>query len=49
MAVEVEGEGGEAVLGEEDRRGLKRPADVIAVAVDHADDATWTDGFDWMP
>lgn len=37
VGFEVESEAGEAVLGEEDRRGLEGPADVVAVAVDHED------------
>jgi hypothetical protein len=35
MAGEVGGEAGEAGAGEEDGRGLERPADVVAVAVHH--------------
>lgn len=41
VAFDVESEASEAVLGEEDGGGLERPADVVAVAVDHEDDATW--------
>lgn len=41
VAFDVESEAGEAVLGEEDGCGLERPADVVAVAVDHEDEATW--------
>lgn len=44
MALEVESEGGEAHLGEENRGGLESPADVVAIAVDHADDGTWRGG-----
>lgn len=44
VAFDVESEAGEAVLGEEDGGGLERPADVVAVAVDHEDDATWRRG-----
>lgn len=44
VGFEVESEAGEAVLGEEDWGGLEGPADVVAVAVDHEDDATWTVG-----
>lgn len=44
VGFEVESEAGEAVLGEEDWGGLERPADVVAVAVDHEDDATWRVG-----
>lgn len=44
MAFVVSGEAGEAVLGEEDRGGLEGPADVVAVAVDHTDDATCRGG-----
>jgi hypothetical protein len=35
---EVRGEAGEPGAREEDRRRLERPADVVAVAVDHADE-----------
>lgn len=45
VALEIEGKTGKSVLGEEDWGGLKRPANVIAVAVDHADDATWRGGW----
>lgn len=38
MAGEIEGEAREAGAGEEDGGGLEGPADVVAVAVDHADD-----------
>lgn len=38
VAGEVEGAAGEAVAGEEDGGGLEGPADVVAVAVDHADE-----------
>lgn len=44
VGFEVESEAGEAVLGEEDWGGLEGPADVVAVAVDHEDDATWRVG-----
>lgn len=38
VAREVGGEAGEAGAGQEDGRGLERPADVVAVAVDHEDE-----------
>jgi len=38
VAREVGGEAGEPGPREEDRRGLERPADVVAVAVDHEDE-----------
>jgi hypothetical protein len=38
VAREVGGEAGEPEAREEDRRGLERPADVVAVAVDHEDE-----------
>lgn len=41
MALEVERETGEGVLGEEDRSGLEGPGDVVAVAVDHEDEGAW--------
>lgn len=44
MAFDVERERGESVLGKEDWGGLKGPADGVAVAVNHADDATWRGG-----
>lgn len=49
MALEIKGKTGKSVLGEEDWGGLKRPADVIAIAVDHTDDAAWRAGLDWLP
>lgn len=44
MAFQVDGDGGEARFGEEDRGGLEGPADVITVAVDHTNEATWRGG-----
>lgn len=41
VAFEVESEAGETLLGEENWGGLEGPADVVAVAVDHEDEATW--------
>lgn len=41
VTFEVESETSEAVLGEEDGSGLKGPADAVAIAVDHTDEALW--------
>ncbi|KAG2680223.1 hypothetical protein I3760_11G088100 [Carya illinoinensis] len=40
MAFEVKSEAWETVLGKEDKGSLEGLADVIAVAMDHADEAT---------
>lgn len=40
MAGEIEGEAGEAVLGQEDGGGLEGPADVVAIAMDHEHKST---------
>ncbi|CAL9004443.1 unnamed protein product, partial [Prunus brigantina] len=41
VTFEVESEAGETLLGEENWGGLEGPADVVAVAVDHEEEATW--------
>lgn len=38
MALEVESEAGETLLGKKDGSGLEGPRDVVAVAVDHEDE-----------
>lgn len=41
MALKVKSKASETHLGKEDRGGLEGPGDVVAVAVDHEDEATW--------
>lgn len=48
MALEVKGKASKAHLGEEDWGGLEGPADVIAIAMDHADDGFWR-GVEGLP
>lgn len=48
VTFDVESETSEAVLGEEDGGGLKSPADVVAIAVDHTDEAVWSRS-QWKP
>ncbi|KAG6687773.1 hypothetical protein I3843_11G088700 [Carya illinoinensis] len=40
MAFEVKSEACKTVLGKEDKGSLEGPADVVVVAMDHADEAT---------
>ena len=40
MAFKVKGKASETLLGEEDGSGLKSPADVVAIAMDHEDESS---------
>lgn len=48
MALKVKSKASKAHLGEEDWGGLEGPADVIAIAMDHADDGFWR-GVEGLP
>ncbi len=49
MAFQVKSKAGKTLLGKEDWGGLEGPADVVAVAVDHADEGTWRGGGEGKP
>lgn len=48
VTFEVESETSETLSGEEDCGGLKGPADVVSIAMDHTDEAVWRRS-QWKP